>query len=79
MSQTRADHASAERRLAYGFALAALALIASVPATGLPAKTPSRSGPAGGDAPLTSILPHFNSSERQSSVFEDHLDFVDIA
>jgi hypothetical protein len=40
MSQTRPDHASAERRLAYGFALAALVLIASVPATGQPAKKP---------------------------------------
>src|SRR5262249_18437668 len=37
----RADHTSAERRLAYSFALAAFALIASVPATGLPPKKPS--------------------------------------
>jgi hypothetical protein len=41
MSQTCADHASVDRRLAYGFALATLALIAPVPATGLPAKKPS--------------------------------------
>ena len=41
MSQKRADHTSAERWLGYGFALAALALIASVPATGLPPKKPS--------------------------------------
>jgi len=41
MSQTRADPKSAERRFAYAFALAALVLIASVPATGLPAKKPS--------------------------------------
>jgi hypothetical protein len=40
MSQTSADHTSAVRRLAYGVALAALALLASVPATGLPAKKP---------------------------------------
>jgi len=40
MSQTRANHTSAERRLAYRVALASLALIASVPATGLPAKKP---------------------------------------
>jgi len=40
MSQTRADYAPAQRRFAYGFALAALALIASVPATGQPAKKP---------------------------------------
>ena len=40
MSHTRANHTSAERRLAYGVALASLALIASVPATGLPAKKP---------------------------------------
>jgi hypothetical protein len=40
MSQTCADHTRTERRLAYGFALAALALIVSVPATGLPAKKP---------------------------------------
>src|SRR5262249_50893677 len=38
MSQTRADYTSAERWLAYGFALAALALIASVPATSQPAR-----------------------------------------
>jgi hypothetical protein len=41
MSQTRADHASAERRLAYALALAALAFMASIPATGQPAKKPS--------------------------------------
>jgi hypothetical protein len=41
MSQTRADYTSAQRRLACGFALAALALIASVPASGQPAKKPS--------------------------------------
>jgi hypothetical protein len=41
MSQTRADHTSAERWLGYGFALAAFALIASVPASGLPVKKPS--------------------------------------
>jgi len=41
MSQTRFDHKSAERRLVSGFALAALALIAPVPASGLPAKKPS--------------------------------------
>ena len=41
MSRTRADHTFAGHRLTYGFALAALALIASVPATGLPAKKPS--------------------------------------
>ena len=40
MSQPRADHTSAARGLAYGFALATLALITSVPATGLPAKKP---------------------------------------
>jgi len=41
MSQTRADHTSAERWLGYSFALAALALITSVPATGLPPKKPA--------------------------------------
>jgi len=41
MSQTRADHTSAERWLGYGFALAAFALIASVQASGLPVKKPS--------------------------------------
>ena len=41
MSQTRADPKSADRRLASAFALASLFLIASVPATGLPAKKPS--------------------------------------
>jgi hypothetical protein len=45
MSKIHTDHKSAERRLAYGFALAALALIASVPAIGpaigLTAKKPS--------------------------------------
>jgi hypothetical protein len=41
MSQTSTGYTSAERRLAYGFALAALSLIASVPATSKPAKKPS--------------------------------------
>jgi hypothetical protein len=41
MSRTRANRSSANHRLPYGFALAALAWIASVPATGLPAKKPS--------------------------------------
>src|SRR5262249_2378180 len=41
MSQTCADHTSAERWLGYGFALAALALITPVPATGLPPKKPA--------------------------------------
>jgi len=40
MSRTSVDHTSAERRRAYGVVLAALALIASVPAAGLPAKKP---------------------------------------
>src|SRR5262249_62238300 len=41
MSQTRVDHLSVERWLGYGFALAALALISSIPATSLPVKKPS--------------------------------------
>jgi len=41
MSQTRADRTSAEPRLAYGFAVAVLALITSVPAAGQSAKKPS--------------------------------------
>jgi hypothetical protein len=40
MSQTRADNPTYERRVAYGFALATLAFILSVPAIGLPAKKP---------------------------------------
>src|SRR5262245_53183417 len=39
MSQPRADHTSAARGLAYSFALATLALITSVPATGLRRKS----------------------------------------
>src|SRR5262245_49547282 len=38
MSLTRVDHPSSERRLAYGLALGALPLLASVAATGQPAK-----------------------------------------
>ena len=41
MSRTSADHISTEHWLAYGFALAALALIPSVPANALPAKKPA--------------------------------------
>ena len=41
MSQTRANCTTAERRVAYGLALVALAIITSVPATGQPAKKPS--------------------------------------
>jgi hypothetical protein len=41
MSRMCTDHKSAQCRLAYGFALGALALIASVPAIGLTAKKPS--------------------------------------
>jgi hypothetical protein len=40
MSQTRADNPTYERWVAYGFALATLAFILSVPAIGLPAKKP---------------------------------------
>jgi hypothetical protein len=41
MSQARPDDRAALRRLAYGLALGALALITPVPATGQPAKKPS--------------------------------------
>ena len=41
MSQERADYRSAQPRFAYGVALAALALMAPVPAAGQPAKKAS--------------------------------------
>jgi hypothetical protein len=41
MSQTRAHDTSAERRVAFGFALVALAMITTFPAAGQPSKKPS--------------------------------------